>query len=104
VGPGAAGVLADPGPLAGPAALVRTDAGSAAAQGTSPQSRPGLPEPPEKARARPPPATAATAAVMPAAVIQGCRARLSSSQPGPWPGWPGPLVTGRFRTGTFETP
>jgi hypothetical protein len=48
VGVGVAGVRPDTGPLPGPAALVRTDAGRAAVQGTSPQSSAGRAEPPEK--------------------------------------------------------
>jgi hypothetical protein len=80
VGAAAAGALADPFPLD------CTDAGSAAAQGTRPHSFGGPGELSCRARAKPPPATAAIVAVMPAAATQRCRARLSARR-GPAGGW-----------------
>ncbi len=91
VGAAAAGGLADPSPLDW------TDAGSAAAQGTRPHCFGGPGELSCRARAKPPPATTAMVAVMPAAATQRCRARLSASRGGPAGGWPGPLATGAHR-------
>jgi hypothetical protein len=91
VGAVAAGALADSFPLA------CTDAGSAAAQGTRPHSFGGPGELSCRARARPPPATAAMVAVMPAAATQRCRARRSVSRGGPAVGWPGPLAKAAHR-------
>jgi hypothetical protein len=87
VGAVAAGALADSSPLD------CTDAGSAAAQGTRPHSFGGPEELSCRAKAKPPPATAAMVAVIPAAATQRCRARLSTSRGGPAGGWSGPLVT-----------
>jgi hypothetical protein len=81
------------GALAGSRPPDRTDAGSAAAQGTRPHSFGGPGELSCRARARPPPATTATAAVMPAAATQRCRARLPASRGGPAGGRSGPLAT-----------
>ena len=109
MGAAVAGALAAPVPLAGavlpggpalparPVSPDRTDAGRAAAHGTSPQSFGGRVELPWKARAAPPPATAARVAVMPAAVIHRCRARLSAAWAGRGGGWPGPLATAGHR-------
>jgi hypothetical protein len=96
VGAVAAGALADP------ARLVCTDAGSAAAQGTRPHSFGGPEELSCRARAKPPPATTAMVAVMPAAATQRCRTRLSASRGGPaggWSagGWSDPLATAAHR-------
>ncbi len=108
VGAVVAGALAVPVPLAGPvlagpvlpAGPVSpdcTDAGRAAAHGTSPQPFGGRAELPWKASAAPPPATAARVAVMPAAVIHRCRARLSASRGGRGAGCPAPLATAGHR-------
>ena len=91
VGATAAGALADSSPLD------CTDAGSAAAQGTRPHSFGGPEELSCRARAKPPPATAAMVAVIPAAATQRCRARLSTSRGGPAGGWSGPLATPAHR-------
>jgi hypothetical protein len=91
VGAAAADVLADPAPLD------CTEAGSAAAQGTRPHSFGGPEELSCSASAKPPPATAAMMAVMPAAATQRCRARLAASRGGPAGGWSGPLATAAHR-------
>jgi hypothetical protein len=91
VGATVAGALADSSPLD------CTDAGRAAAQGTRPHSFGGPEELSCRARAKPPPATAAIVAVMPAAATHRCRARLSASRGGPAGGWSGPLATPAHR-------